>query len=226
MDNVNLTATPELSVGEIVSNGISIGTKQFFPLLLTGILYILTIWIPYLNIGTTIGLQCAIANMSRGKSINPTDIFDPKHRRNIGDFFLLLAFTAAGSIAGLFLYGAGTVIGFAWMLAFPLFADKGTGPLESLRLSNRLTYGNKLNMFLGFLVIGIVLAIAIGIGMLIGTLIHDIIGMLLMFAIALLAFPIILGALSFIYGKLTSNLSDADLGGNDDDLMSTVRVNV
>ena len=222
MDNVNLTATPELSVGEIVSNAISIGMKQFFPLLLTGILYVLTVWIPYLNIGTTIGLFCIIANLSRGGTINPTDIFDPKYRKNIGDFFLLLAFTTAGFLASFILPGAGSVIQYAWMLAFPLFADKGTGPLQSLQLSNRLTYGNKLTMFLGMLVLGIVIVVALVIAMFIGRSISSIVGLLLMLVVYAVAFPIMLSAISYIYGRLTSELSSADIGNDDSDLMSAV----
>ena len=150
------TANVQLSVGEIISNGISTGLKNFVNLLLTGILFGLTAWIPYLNMGTYIGMQDLVPKMSRGESISPTGIFDAKYRKNFGEFFLLMGLSVAGTLAGLaFVYIGAVVIGIAWSLAMPLFVDKETGPMESLRISNKLTYGHKMTIFLAMLVFGV-----------------------------------------------------------------------
>ena len=199
-----MTTATKLSVGDVVSNGVSIGLKNFVPLLITGILYVVTIWIPYLNLGTTIGLWDLVAKLGRGESVNPTDIFDEKYRSRIGDFFLLLAFLAAGMIAGFVVPGAGTVIQMAWMLALPLFVDKGTDPLESITMSNKLMHGNKLTVFLAFIVLGVAMAIGAAILMFIGAQIHELLGVLFLMVIYALILPVYLGVVSYVYARLGS----------------------
>jgi hypothetical protein len=202
---MNQGATNAVSVGDIVSNGINNGLKNFVPLLLTGILYVITVWIPYLNLGTTIGLFDIIAKIARGEKISPSDIFDPKYRQRIGDFFLLLAILGAGYLAGNLIPGAGIVIGMAWMLALPMFVDKGVNPMDALTESNRLTYGNKLNVFLGFFVLGIIIGVGLLILSLIGGLIDATLGAILVFLAMLVALPIELGAFAYVYGALTKS---------------------
>lgn len=203
------TAHLQLSVGEIISNGITNGMKNFLNLLLTVILFGLTFWIPYLNIGSFIGMQDLVPKMSRGESISPTGIFDAKYRKNFGEFFLLMALFYAGLIAGLiFVYVGGVVVAISWMLALPLFVDRETGPIESLRLSNRLTYGHKMTIFLAQLVLGGGVAIVV----LIFNLIDETLGSIVGIILSLLIYPILLGMTAYIYGKLTSAL-DHDIPG-------------
>ena len=45
-----------LTVGSIISKGFEIGIKNIGTVAGAGVLWILTFWIPYLNVGTTIGL--------------------------------------------------------------------------------------------------------------------------------------------------------------------------
>lgn len=191
----------KLSIGDIISNAISMGLKNAPSLILMAILYVITIWIPYLNIGTTIGVWDQLVKMGRGESISPTEIFDPKYRERIGDFFLLLAFVAAGSVAGLVIPGAGAVIALAWLLALPLFVDQQTDPLESLTQSNRMTYGNKLTIFLAFAVLGIGIAL---VAILLTFLLRSapIVLMLAMLIVYLLVLPIYYSALAYIYHRL------------------------
>lgn len=190
-----------LSIGEIVSNAISIGLKNAPMLILMAILWVITLWIPYLNIGTTIGLWDQLVRMGRGESISPTAIFNSEYRERIGDFFLLIAFLTAGALAGLLIPGAGTIIGLAWFLAIPLFVDRGTDPLESLTMSNRLTHGNKLTIFLAILILVGGLAIVALILMLI---LQDAPGLmlLLMFIIYILILPILFAAQAYVYSRL------------------------
>ena len=202
-----------LSIGDIVSNAISIGLKNAPMLILMAILWVITLWIPYLNIGTTIGLWDQLVRMGRGESISPTAIFNSEYRERIGDFFLLIAFLTAGALAGFVIIGAGTVIGLAWFLAIPLFVDRGTDPLESLTMSNRLTHGNKLTIFLAILILVGGLAIVALILMLI---LQDSPGlmMLLMFIIYILILPILFAAQAYVYNRLVpSPVADVPIGG-------------
>ena len=44
-------------------------------------LWLITIWIPYLNIGTTIAITLLPTQLAKGEIINPLGIFDAKYRR-------------------------------------------------------------------------------------------------------------------------------------------------
>ncbi len=204
-----MATSVRLSVGDVISNGISLGLKNLVSLILLAILYVITIWIPYLNIGTTIGLWDQIVRMGRGEKINPTAIFDERYRKRIGDFFLLLTLSAAGSIAGLILPGAGYIISLAWMLAIPLYVDRGTDTMTSLSLSNELTYGNKLTVFLSLFAFVAIVGILV---MIIFFALQDVpvLAFLLIFVIYLLVFPAILGMYSYIYNRLVSGLDASE----------------
>ena len=141
-----------LSIGDIVSNGVSIGMKNFVNLLLASILWVVTIWIPYLNLGTTIAMIDIVARLARGEEISPTGIFDAKYRARIGEFFLFLAFYVAGLVSS-YIFLATPIVQTAWSLAPFLFVDKDRDPLESLKESNKLTYGHKMTIFLAMIVI-------------------------------------------------------------------------
>ena len=82
-------ANQKLELIPTLTEGCQLGIKNFVSLLLTVILYGLTVWIPWLNVGTTIGLYRIIIDMTKGKIINPTSIFDKKNFDNLGNFFLL-----------------------------------------------------------------------------------------------------------------------------------------
>ena len=82
-------ATEKLDIMKTFRDGVRYGLKNFLPLLLMVILYMVTIWIPYLNVGTTIGFYKAIIGIGRGETIDPTSIFAKENFANIGGFFLL-----------------------------------------------------------------------------------------------------------------------------------------
>ena len=75
-----------MTVSSILKGGIEIGLKNFISLVGALILYVLTIWIPYLNVGTTIAMVSIPAALSRGQMISPTEIFDAKYRKKHGEF--------------------------------------------------------------------------------------------------------------------------------------------
>ena len=71
--------------------------------------------------------------MSRGEAISPTEIFDGKYRKNMGNFFLLCVFYFLAVVIGI-LFGVipGIVLGYAWFIAFLLLVDKEMEPLQAL----------------------------------------------------------------------------------------------
>lgn len=141
-------ATEKLDIVKTIGDGIRYGLKNFFPLLLMVILYFVTVWIPYLNVGTTIGLYKAVIGIGRGETIDPTSIFAKENFHNLSGFFLLLGLLYIGTVvAMMFMFIPGIVMGIAWGFAIYFFLDKKVSPLKSLQLSYDTTYGNKWRIF-------------------------------------------------------------------------------
>ncbi|MCL2270341.1 MAG: hypothetical protein FWC24_03250 [Treponema sp.] len=160
----------KLAIKATIKEGISIGTRNIGPILANVLLWIVTIWIPYLNVGTTIGLMAGIVSKaSRGEAIPVTEIFDPKYRRYMGEFFLTFGLIGMGvGVGTIFGIIPGIVISLAWSLAILLVVDKGKNPTEAITESNNCTYGYKGKMLgiylLVCLIFSIVQAILVGIG--------------------------------------------------------------
>jgi len=152
----------EFNVGTLIQNAFQRGIKYFVPVFLNSIFWILTIWIPYLNVGTTIGLMVGVvAKMSRDEEVSITEIFDAKYRKNMGEFFLVIGLVNAGVMVGfMFMFVPATVIALAWMLA-PLFVvDKDMNPIEAIKKSNDVTYGKKWLIFFAYVAVWILITIA------------------------------------------------------------------
>ena len=141
-------ATEKLDIMKTIKDGVQYGLKNFPLLLLMVILYFVTVWIPYLNVGTTIGLYKAIIGIGRGETIDPTSIFAKENFQNLSGFFLLLGLLYIGTIvACCFMFIPGIVMGIAWGFAIYFFLDKKVSPLKSLQLSYDSTFGNKWRIF-------------------------------------------------------------------------------
>ncbi|MBN1617561.1 MAG: hypothetical protein JW875_09660 [Spirochaetales bacterium] len=193
----------KLSVVEVVKEGIGIGMVNMVPILVNTLLWILTIWIPYLNIGTTIGMVVGIvAKASKGESISMTEIFNPQYRKYMGEFFLTSGFVSMGVGAALvFLIIPGIVLAIAWSLALLLAVDKEKNPMEAISLSNKITYGNKWAIFLSEFVV------LLGAGILSGVFSKiPGIGGLLVLAVMIVAIFAGIGIRAYIYKTLTSNV--------------------
>lgn len=199
----------KLNIVATIKDGFAIGMINFLSLVLTAVLYVVTIWIPYLNVGTTIAMASLPAELAKGNVVNPLFIFDGKYRKNMGEFFILMALMG-GAIGVGFFFGIipGIVLSIAWSFAAVLFVDKNRNALEALRESNELTYGNKWRIFgaefLVVLAMEIVMAI---LGAIFG--IGDVsflkaIGTIINIAIALCIVPIVYGVEASIYKQLTS----------------------
>lgn len=193
-----------LTIGGIITNGIQIGLKNAASLVGAVILWLLTIWIPYLNVGTTIAIYGIVVAMSKGHIVSPLEIFDGKYRKNMGEFFLLLSFIFFGVFMGyLFIIIPGIVISLAWSQSLFLLIDKGLNPSEALAVSNRITYGKKWTIFLGrFLLV---------LAFLVPTIILFWIFMKMSFALGMIVYliglvaviAVSLGAMAYIYGELS-----------------------
>jgi len=160
----------KLAVGATIKEGIGIGTRNIGPILVNVLLWMVTIWVPYINVGTTIGLTAGIVSKaSRGEAIPVTEIFDSKYRKYMGEFFLASGLIGVGvSIGAIFAVIPGIVIALAWSLAILLVVDKGKNPTEAITLSNNCTYGYKAKMFgiyvLVYLFFFIIQSVVFGIG--------------------------------------------------------------
>ncbi len=202
------TTTINLTIGDIIGKGIKIGLKNALPLIGATILWMLTIWIPYLNVGTTIGLISAVVAMSKGSTMSATEIFDGKYRRYMGEFFLLMGIKQMGTFMGfLFFLFPGIVISISWSQSVYLLIDKKLNPMEALKVSNDITYGHKWTIFFGMFLLALVYELVLGILAFITMKISMIVCAIVILILALLFIPIIFGALAHIYGTLSKNIA-------------------
>jgi len=199
----------KLAVVATIKEGIAIGSKSIGPILVNVLLWAITIWIPYLNVGTTIGLSAGIVTKAcRGEPISMTEIFNPRYRRYMGEFFLTSGLIGIGTGVGFFFFIIpGIVICLAWSMAILLVVDKGKNPTEALTLSNNCTYGYKWKMFgiyfLAGLLISIVSCILVGIGTATGK--EGVIAFMSFLAmlVALFGIFVFIGLQASIYKQLT-----------------------
>ena len=133
------------------------------------VLFIVVFWVPYINIGAYIGLTGFVVTMSKGRKISPADLFDSYYLKKIGDYALLF-FLFLGGIIGLamILWNLGSyialftgifpliVIFYSWSMSASLLLDKDLGALQSIELSNRITYEYKGTMFGANILMGLI----------------------------------------------------------------------
>jgi len=196
-----------LSINGTIKEGIAIGTKNLVPIIVNVVLWVLTCWIPYLNVGTTIGLMVGIVSKAaKGEMIPPTEIFDRKYRKYMGEFFLTLGLMWMGIYAGLLLVIIpGIIITYAWILAPLLAVDKGKNPSEALTLSNNLMDGNKFKMWVVYTVATVAMYILMFIFLLIPG-----VGWVLSAATGLFGIFVFIGIQASVYKQLTAGL-DGDV---------------
>ena len=142
-------ATQKLEIKKTIMDAIQYGLKNVGPLILMVILYVVTIWIPYLNVGTTIGFYKSIIKIGKGEVINPLAIFDKENFKvNLGEFFLLIGLLSVGiSAATIFMFIPGIVMGLAWGFAVYFFLNKGLSPVKAMKVSYKVTDGEKWTIF-------------------------------------------------------------------------------
>lgn len=138
----------KITVGSVLSEGIGLGMKNAASMLGATILWLLTIWIPYLNVGTTIAMTTIPIELSKGKVISPLFIFDGKYRKYMGEYFTLIGLMYLAIFpAMIFMLIPGIIISIGWSLAMYILLDKGVAPGEAMIRSNKATYGYKWTIF-------------------------------------------------------------------------------
>ncbi len=192
----------ELNFTDILTNAFSLGIKNLASVIGCLILWILTIWIPYVNVGTTIAIVTLPAAISKGKAINPLEIFDKSNYKFMGEFFLASGLRGLIiSFAAIFLIIPAIVMNIAYTLTILLVVDKGKGAADALKISNRATFGHKWTIFFWMLFFGIVL---FAIPYYILNWIWTPLAVIWMIVISVVA----LGGKAYIYGKLTEDIPD------------------
>lgn len=193
-----MEAQKKISVMNVLSEGISLGMKNSVSLLVATVLWIVTIWIPYLNVGTTIAMTTIPIELSKGKVISPVFIFDSKYRKFMGEYFTLLGLMAMAIIpAFFFMVIPAIVISIGWSLAMYILLDKGVAPGEAMVQSNKATYGYKWTIFGVQFVLGLIYGILSAIFGLI-----PILGVLLMLCLVIAYVIISMGCTAVIYRNL------------------------
>ena len=198
----------KLEIVPTIKEGISLALVNYLSLVLTAVLYVISIFIPYINVGTTIAMCSLPAEMAKGNVLNPLFIFDSKYRRNMGEFFILMALMTGAVWVGI-LFGIipGIVISYAWYIAVILFVDKDMNALDALRESNKLTYGNKGRIFCIELLTGLAVGLASGIITGIFNIGHVswlmVLGSIITVLLVIFIVPALLGIQAVIYKRLT-----------------------
>lgn len=200
--------TQKLDFAAILRDALYIGVKNAPSIVAALVLFLITIWIPYLNIGTFIAVTLLPTQLAKGEVINPVGIFDSKYRRYMGEFFItmgLMIFPIL--IATLFLYVPGIVLSLAWSLAYYFLIEKGKNPIQAIKASNDATYGSKWIMFFIMLVVGVVFGVVFGIFSAICSLINvGFITFIVMFVLIVLALSISMAVNASIWKQLKDNV--------------------
>jgi hypothetical protein len=139
----------------LFTDTITSSLKNIASILGAVVLWLITIWIPYINVGTTIAVFYGLPlELSRGQVFNPLSIFDVKYRKFMGEFFALLGLYYLSIVpAVLFMIIPGIIIAVGWSFAFLLLIDRECDPSRCLTDSTRYTFGYKWLIFLGELVL-------------------------------------------------------------------------
>lgn len=157
----------KLDFAETLKDSIEIGVKNAPSIVVAVVLWLVTIWIPYINIGTTIAIKLLPIELAKGNVINPLSIFDSKYRRYMGEFLITWGLMLIPIyIATLFLVVPGIVLSLSWSLSFYFLIEKGKNPMQAIKASNDATYGSKWSMFFVILAFAVVMGIVYGIFML------------------------------------------------------------
>ena len=127
------------------AEALEIGVKNAPSIIGCVVLWLLTIWVPYINVGTTIAINMLPIELAKG-----------------GDFLITTGLMIIPVfIASLFMIVPGIVLSIAWSLAYFFLFEKKKNPMQAISASNEATYGSKWTMFfvlLAFVVAAYVIA--------------------------------------------------------------------
>ena len=156
--------TKKLDFSTTLKEAISIGLKNAPSVIAAVILWLITIWVPYINVGTTIAITLLPTQLAKGKIINPLSIFEGKYRRYMGEYFITMGLMIFPILIGvIFMFVPAIVLSIAWTLSYYFLIEKGKNPIQAIKASNDATYGSKWIMFAAKLVVGIIAGIFLAI---------------------------------------------------------------
>lgn len=190
-----------ISVQSVLSEGFSIGLKNALSLIGAVFLWLITIWIPYINVGTSIAICSIPIALAKGGTISPLFIFDAKYRQYMGEFFTLIGLMLIGIYpAMLFVFIPAVIISIGWSLSIYILLDKGISPSDALIQSNKATYGYKWTIFFVQFILGIISLLMIFILSRAGA-----IGFILTGIVCILVSIVSIGCSTVIYRELAQN---------------------
>lgn len=197
-----------LDFAETLKDAITIGVKNAPSIIVAVTLWLVTIWVPYINVGTTIAITLLPTQLAKGEIINPLGIFDSKYRRYMGEFFITMGLMIFPILIGtLFMIVPGIVLSIAWALSYYFLFEKGKNPMQAIKASNDATYGSKLAMFGVSLVVGIVVGFVMGIFRVLCNLIDvGVITFVVMFVLYVLAMSIGMAVNASFWKQLKDNV--------------------
>ena len=147
---------------DLMKGSIVLGIPNLLSVLGALVLWILTIWIPYVNVGTTIAVMTLPRRLAEDRIFNPLSIFESRYRKYMGDFFLMTGIMTIAILPALwFMVIPGIILSLSWCLAYSIVLDDDTTATQALSRSNELMAGHKWSAFFAFLLIGLVSAILI-----------------------------------------------------------------
>lgn len=156
--------TKRLDFATTLQDAIAIGLKNAPSVIAAVALWLVTIWVPYINVGTTIAITLLPTRLAKGEIVNPLGIFDSKYRRYMGEYFITMGLMVFPILIGLiFMIVPAIVLSIAWTLSYYFLFEKGKNPIQAIKASNDATYGSKWTMFAVQLVVGIIVGIVLGI---------------------------------------------------------------
>ena len=104
--NVGSEKTSGLDVLGIYKHCFISGAKNLIPVAIASALWLVTVWIPYINIGTTIAMFTLPIWIAREKKLSPIDLFLGEHRSKMFGFFRLQGLVLAACFVFLLIMGS------------------------------------------------------------------------------------------------------------------------
>ena len=200
--------TKRLDFATTLQDAIAIGLKNAPSVIAAVALWLVTIWVPYINVGTTIAITLLPTRLAKGEIVNPLGIFDSKYRRYMGEFFITMGLMVFPILIGvLFMIVPAIVLSLAWTLSYYFLFEKGKNPIQAIKASNDATYGSKWTMFAVQLVVGIIVGIVLGIFRFLCDLIDvEFITFIVMFVLYVLAISISMAVNASYWKQLKDNV--------------------
>ncbi len=200
--------TKRLDFATTLQDAIAIGLKNAPSVIAAVALWLVTIWVPYINVGTTIAITLLPTRLAKGEIVNPLGIFDSKYRRYMGEYFITMGLMVFPILIGvLFMIVPAIVLSIAWTLSYYFLFEKGKNPIQAIKASNDATYGSKWTMFAVQLVVGIIVGIVLGIFRFLCDLIDvEFITFIVMFVLYVLAISISMAVNASYWKQLKDNV--------------------